>query len=107
MAEQNLKKHLLFIVAFIVVPILAFGLAVSQSWGAAWQDKTDPWVIQQAEKGQTEFIIFLADQADLSGAAQLKTKAEKGEVDFGPPAFSCRTNPKTCDRCSQQAWSRV
>ncbi len=64
------------------MPILAFGLAVSVSWGAAWQDKTDPWVIQQAEKGQTEFIIFLTEQADLSGAAQLKTKAEKGRWVF-------------------------
>ena len=43
-----------------------------------WQTKVDPWVLETATKGETEFIIFLAEQADLSGAASLKTKLEKG-----------------------------
>jgi subtilisin family serine protease len=41
--------------------------------------KIAPWVIQHAANGQqAEFFIVLADQADLSGAAALETKVEKG-----------------------------
>ncbi len=42
-------------------------------------NKIAPWVIAQTANGQqAEFFIVLADQADLSGAAALRTKNEKG-----------------------------
>ena len=38
-----------------------------------------PWVIAQTANGQrAEFFVVLADQADLSAAGTLRTKAEKG-----------------------------
>ena len=41
--------------------------------------KIAPWVIDHTANGQqAEFFVVLADQADLSGAADLHTKAEKG-----------------------------
>jgi serine protease AprX len=41
--------------------------------------KIEPWVIDHTANGQhSEFFVVLADQADLSGAASLPTKAEKG-----------------------------
>src|SRR5437667_5871639 len=41
--------------------------------------KIAPWVTEHTANGQqTEFFVVLADQADLSGAANLQTKAEKG-----------------------------
>src|SRR5258705_60349 len=40
--------------------------------------KIDPWVLVQTAKGQSEFLVVLADQADLSAAARLSTKDEKG-----------------------------
>ena len=41
--------------------------------------KIAPWVIEHTANGQqTEFFVVLADQADLSQAAALQTKAEKG-----------------------------
>ena len=46
-----------------------------------WSDRIDPWVLNtalDAPSGQTEFIVYLREQADLSGAAALLTKAEKG-----------------------------
>ncbi len=49
---------------------------------APWQSKVDPWVIETASTGETEFIVFLSEQADLSGAASLKTKLEKGTYVF-------------------------
>ena len=45
--------------------------------------KIDPWIVERlAEKGESEFLVFLGEQADLSGAAVLKTKAEKGRFVF-------------------------
>ena len=44
-----------------------------------WQDKVDPWVLDTGSAESTEFLVFLADQADVRGAASLKTKAERGE----------------------------
>ena len=49
---------------------------------APWHSKVDPWVIETASTGETEFIVFLSEQADLSGAASLKTKLEKGTYVF-------------------------
>jgi serine protease AprX len=41
--------------------------------------KIDPWVLEQTvAKGQAEFLVVLADQADLSAAEKLRTKEEKG-----------------------------
>jgi len=41
--------------------------------------KIAPWVIEHTASGQqAEFFVVLADQADLSAAATLRTKAEKG-----------------------------
>ncbi len=46
-------------------------------------DKVDPWVLEKTEGGATaEFIVVLADQADLAGAAELPTKLEKGQWVF-------------------------
>lgn len=43
-----------------------------------WQEKVDPWVLAQASQGETEFLVFLCDQADLTAAANFATKAGKG-----------------------------
>ena len=41
--------------------------------------KIAPWVMEHTANGQqAEFLVVLADQADLSGAAALPTKNEKG-----------------------------
>jgi serine protease AprX len=41
--------------------------------------KIAPWVVEHTANGQrAEFIVVLADQADLSGAATLRTKIDKG-----------------------------
>ena len=56
--------------------------SVSPSPAPAWTNKVDPWVLQTAQEGETEFLVFLGEQADLSGAATLPTKAEKGAYVF-------------------------
>ena len=47
--------------------------------GFAAANKIAPWVMEHTANGQqAEFFVVLADQADLSAAASLPTKAEKG-----------------------------
>src|SRR5437764_8816408 len=41
--------------------------------------KIAPWVVEHTANGhRAEFIVVLADQADLSGAAMLRAKMDKG-----------------------------
>jgi len=65
-----------------VVGAIASSRAVSQSSNpeqAAALHKIAPWVTEHTAGGkQAEFMIVLVDRADLSGAAALKTKKEKG-----------------------------
>lgn len=50
---------------------------------SSWQAKVDPWVLETAQsEGETEFLVFLAEQADVSGAYALETKLEKGTYVF-------------------------
>ena len=44
----------------------------------AWENKVDPWILDSAAQGQTEFLVLLKEQADLSAAKTLLTKLEKG-----------------------------
>jgi serine protease AprX len=53
--------------------------APAQAGNTSWQSKVDPWVLQTGANGPTEFLVFLRDQADVSAATQLATKAERGE----------------------------
>ena len=50
-----------------------------------WTRKVDPPVLQfaaQAASGETDFLVVLTEQADLSGAAKLTTKLAKGTYVF-------------------------
>src|SRR6266404_6089773 len=51
--------------------------------GPFQSSKIVPWVMEHTAKGQqAEFFVVLADQADLTAAANLLTKAEKGRFVF-------------------------
>ena len=62
--------------------ILALALlALAPPVEATGTAKIDPWVLDQLvlqPSGESEFLIVLAEQADLSGAAALRTKLAKG-----------------------------
>jgi serine protease AprX len=74
----------LFLVAAVValVAAVASSDAVGQRVGGNAvniANKMAPWVIEHTAYGQqAEFFVVLADRADLSPAANLPTKAEKG-----------------------------
>ena len=75
----------LFIVAAAVAALGGFGSSRASSQGsspkqAATATKIAPWVVEHTANGlQAEFFVVLADQADLSGAAALPTKTQKGD----------------------------
>src|SRR5215216_5511736 len=74
---------LLFFAAVTVV-FLALGKASAQPRKPLDPaNKIAPWVMEHTANGQqAEFLVVLADRADLTGATNLRTKAEKGRVVF-------------------------
>jgi hypothetical protein len=74
----------LFIVAAAIAALGAFVSSRAASQGspperAPTATKIAPWVTEHTANGQqAEFFVVLTDQADLSGAAALATKNEKG-----------------------------
>jgi subtilisin family serine protease len=66
-----------FLVVLSFLSILAGGGAGAAS-AAPWQSKVDPWVMETGGEGETEFLVTLTTQADLSQAAHLSSKLEKG-----------------------------
>ena len=73
---------LLFVAAgIVVVGAIGFSRASGQSAreNTLHTRKIARWVVEHTANGQRAgFLVVLADQADLSGAAALPTKAEKG-----------------------------
>src|SRR5436190_288027 len=86
LTPSRLRRTLcsLFFAAAAVAALgaIASSRAISQG-GPPNQDATAnkiaPWVMEHTANGQqAEFLVVLADQADVSGAATLPTKIEKG-----------------------------
>ncbi|MFN2187276.1 MAG: hypothetical protein ACK2T3_00765, partial [Candidatus Promineifilaceae bacterium] len=77
---MNRKQTALILLTVGLTLLAAAALtSVKKVRASEWQASVDPWVLKTAAKeGQTEFLVFLKDQADLSQAASLKTKLEKG-----------------------------
>ena len=77
-----MKVRSVSIVAIVIILSVLVILAVSLTpnvRASQWQSDVDPWVLESINAyGKAEFIVFLKEQADLSEAANLKTKDEKG-----------------------------
>jgi len=71
---SNLTRFL----TFIALIGLLFGNINATPVAPAWQSKVDSWVLATAAQGETEFLVFLATQADLSGTVGMQTRLEKG-----------------------------
>jgi serine protease AprX len=87
----------LFLVAAVValVAAVASSDAVGQRVGGNVvniANKIAPWVLEQTAYGQqAEFFVVLADRADLSSAANLPTKTEKGHFVYQTLREKART----------------
>lgn len=62
---------------FVLVAVLLTVLS-PLAHGGDWRDKVDPQLLDKMGTGPAEFIVFLQDQADLTPARSLPSKAEKG-----------------------------
>lgn len=70
------------LIGFILLITSAATRAAPLEQAQTWQSKVDPWVLDTAARGETEFLVFLPQQANLSAAANLETKLEKGTYVF-------------------------
>ncbi|MEA3440484.1 MAG: S8 family serine peptidase [Chloroflexota bacterium] len=77
-----MKKQLTHLFPFLLLLLLIINPAPIQASVPTWQNNVDPWVLSRAESGQAEFLIFLDQQADLSAAAHLKSKLQKGAYTY-------------------------
>ncbi len=78
-------KNVIWLVGLGVLAPLAFVLLQPATVDGAvpWTEKVDPWVLDRLDaQGEAEFLVFLREQADVSGAAELTTKAERGKYVF-------------------------
>lgn len=70
------------VIAILFISIAFWASPLSMSAEPPQQnglEKIAPWVMQQTENGQeSEFLVVLADQADLNAADALPSKKEKG-----------------------------
>ncbi len=82
-------------VALLTALLLALLANLPQTTQASWQAKVDPWVLETAvAQPQTEFLVYLTEQADLSGAATIRGKEAKGQyVVERLTAVAARTQP--------------
>lgn len=68
---------LLLLATVLLVAVLAAQPAASAETGV-WQAKIDPALLQAVRSGQTDALVYLAEQADVSGAYHLTTKEARG-----------------------------
>ena len=111
-------RSVLCLFSFIAASIALIG-AVSSSRGVTqrveksprrpFHLKIAPWVVEHTANGQqAEFFVVLADQADLSGAAALATKAEKARYVYDALRNKSQTTQRRfCNGCVSAASSIV
>jgi serine protease AprX len=70
-----------------------------------WQDKVDSRLLQGAP-ATNEFLVILSEQADLSGAAALKTKEARGRYVFERLTETAqRTQQPMLKTLQERGWS--
>jgi subtilisin family serine protease len=61
-----------------IVLVMALALPAAGEKAPDWQRKVDARVLRDAATGESEFLVFMTEQADVRDAAALKTKTAKG-----------------------------
>ncbi|MCB8985426.1 MAG: S8 family serine peptidase [Ardenticatenaceae bacterium] len=95
MAPQRTIWRMTAVLLWVLVFVLIVTHTLHATRPAAWENKIDPWVREtSASQPQTEFLVYLTTQADLSAAAALPTKAAKGQYVFEQlTAVAAQTQP--------------
>ncbi len=67
----------------VAILVVLAGLLPTAASSVEWTAKVDPWILDRlAAEGEAEFLVVLAEQADLSEAAKLGSKSAKGDFVF-------------------------
>jgi len=77
-----MPKKLLFTLIILTLLMNWVGrstAATKENESSSWESKINPQVLDELQNGETEFLVIMKEQADLSHAADLKSKEEKGE----------------------------
>lgn len=74
---RKIYRWLIFGVIFCLLMGMT-GQAAPAADAEIWQEKVDPTVLSHASEGETDFLVFMREQADLSSAAALESKTAKG-----------------------------
>jgi uncharacterized repeat protein (TIGR01451 family) len=72
-----MRRTVSCLVPAVLLVLVAGAPAAGVDAPAGWTAKVDPWVLGTARAGQTEFLVFMAEQADVFAAAALATRDEK------------------------------
>ena len=91
--------------ALLSVSPLTLTVGCGAAMAADRQSKVDPWVLDTAGAGQTEFLVMLREQADLRGARSARRKTEKGAFVRDALASRPSARRRPCSRCSPRAAS--
>jgi subtilisin family serine protease len=101
MRKITILSLLLFL---MLLTAIVSNKAAKTADAAAWQAAVDPWVLETAAaNGETEFLVYLAEQADLSAAESLAAKVEKGTYVYEQlTETAARTQPAVIAALEQQ-----
>lgn len=81
--RSQMRSLRFYLTISLITLLLIFNKTVYLTDAASEQlNKIDPWLLSTAGEGEIEFLVYLHEQADLSGAARLPTKLAKGGYVF-------------------------
>ena len=77
---------------FLAILVALASALPAQALATAWQSKVDASVLQAAQSGKTDFIVYMNAKADLSPAAMLAGKVAKGTFVYEALTETARTS---------------
>lgn len=102
--KKNLSRGL-GIIVLLVLLTTSFRAAPAVT-ASPWQAKVDPWVLTTGSDSETEFLVYLTEQADLREASRLATKQEKGAYVFQRlTEVAQRTQPSVIAALKNRVWN--
>lgn len=69
-------------ISVAIAGLLMASVAAAAEATLTWRDKVDSGVLEKVRPGGLDFLVLLEEQADLSAAAELGSKLEKGTFVF-------------------------
>jgi len=68
------------VLLWLLILVLIIVDTTQSTQASLWEYKVDPWILETARtQPETEFLVYLTTQADLSAATELPGKAAKGQ----------------------------